>query len=155
MEPRAFVQLDYGASEEDVRAVEALFSEAGTEAEVTPAVLDLSQAVYWVLIINVSLGAFVARLMQIAADDAAAALKDFVRRAHEARRLSKASDGSIQIEDRDSRVSISGLDPELADEAYRALVEIDLRTLPPGRLGWSPDRQKWVHYSREGERELG
>ena len=155
MEPRAFVHIDYGASEEEIRAVEDLFRDVGVEAEVTPGIAMFSDIPPWAIAIAVELNPFLVKLQQLAAEDAYRSLKEFIRHARDARRMSGAPDGSVEIDDAGSEVTIKGLTPDLPDGAYRALLDLELRTLPPGFVGWSPDRQMWVHYSPDGERELG
>lgn len=150
----AFVQIDYGASDQEVRALEELFRSVDIEAEIKAGVLDLSEATPWVLIIVVSWMPFVKRLAELAAEDAYVALKDFVRRARDARRFSEAPDGTIELDDTDSAVSVKGLTPSLPDEAYRSLLKLDLGALPSGFLGWDPYEGAWIHNSPEGRRRL-
>lgn len=138
----ARVQIDYGASEEEVRVVEDLFREVGVEADVTPGVMQFSEIPPWVFALAIELNPFLMRLQQLAAEDAYLALKGFIRRARDARRLSGAPDGTVEIDDAKTGVNIKGLVPETPDEAYLALRHLALERLPRGsRVGWSEGRQ--------------
>jgi len=154
MEVRAFVQLEVGAPDADVRALRELFREVGVDAEISPGVIELSQAPSWLFMINVAFASFIVKLVQLTTEVAYVALKDFIRRAVDAHGPAGGHTGAVEIHAQESPVRIY-LRPELSDEAYRALVELNFTDLPAGILGWEPERRKWFHDSLEGKRELG
>jgi hypothetical protein len=144
----ALLQIDYGANEDEIRALETLFSEVGTDADVHPRVMQFSQTAPWILIISVAWTPFVKKLQELVTEDASEALKEFVGRAREARRLSGRPDGKAEVKDVDSRVTIAGLSPDMAGEAYLALGRLDIHGLPFGSVArWSNERGEWIYRS--------
>jgi len=56
------------------------------------------------------------------------------------------------LEDRESGVRLAALDPDMPDDAYLELSELDLTSLPHGALlGWSEERSEWVYRSSVDE----
>jgi len=110
---RASAAIDYGAGEEEVRALEDLFRDIDVELEVTPGVMQFTEVPPWVFALAIELNPFLARLQQLAAEDAYLTLKRFVGRVRDARRLSGRPDGVVELEDRESGVRPAALDPDM------------------------------------------
>lgn len=133
---------------EEVRAVTAVFREAGVQVEFEPGLMRLSQDVLpWVVYFSVAtpiltfLSAFAKRTGELAAEDAWLVLKDFVRRIAAARGGSE--NGHIDLHYVESRATIQLL-PGLPDEAYQRLFELDWSRARKGKMGWDQRRNEWM-----------
>lgn len=136
------------APEEEVRAVTAVFQEAGIDVEFEPGLMRLSQDVLrWVVYFSVAapiltfLSAFAKKTGELAAEDAWPVLKDVVRRIVAARGGSE--NGHIDVRDIENRATIQLL-PGLPDEAYQRLFELDWSRAGKGKMGWDPRRNEWI-----------
>jgi hypothetical protein len=145
-EQKIEVEIERDASEE-VSRLEQIFSEVGVRAEVR-AVLEqrsgVAAAIPWVVYVTAPVQAFLVKLAANAADDAWKALRDFVHRLCEERRLARQSDGSVVLQESGGLTLV--LNDNIPDEAFRELVEKRLAGDPNGYFVWDtpPDEPgKW------------
>ena len=141
------VILEAEATEEEVAGVEAELREVGLDWPVSAALERRGLGDYpWVIMLagtpTVIFGVFAKKFTELAAEDAYKGVKSWVQRLASRRR---DPNGTITINDPASGTVIV-LDPELPDEAYRQLQNVD-----PARdggdlgfLSWSQKDQRWV-----------
>jgi hypothetical protein len=136
------------APDDEVRAVTAVFRDAGIDVEFEPGLMRLSQdPLPWVVYFSVAapiltfLSAFAKKTGELAAEDAWPVLKDVVRRIVAARRDSEQ--GQIELRDVESRTTVQLL-PGLPDEAYQRLFELDWSRAGKGKMGWDARRKEWI-----------
>jgi hypothetical protein len=147
--------VEFGASPEEVAAVEDAFARAGLPVQIRAEVplsggppTDLAWVVYVAL--GTSLTAFFAALGSAAGADAYPALKAWIARLREARERTPGR-GEIQINSKDSQIRIPA-----NDEAIAALQAIDL-TAFHGYLRWDEQRRTWQSWDDDCNvwRDLG
>jgi hypothetical protein len=134
--------LEAEASDEDLRAIERVFDEAGTPAIVHASIERRSVGdLPWAILITAPLAAFLAGLGAAAGNDAWRALKAFVHRVYEVRRRPDRADGAIRVDDGARTVILSEAMP---DEAYERLAAGELSET--GYYVWDTDRGCWRRY---------
>ena len=134
------VLLEAEARDDEVTAVAAAFAEAGIPADVRPG-LERKGAggdFPWAVIVTAPVTAVLGAL----AVDGYKALKRLLKRLYDARKASRFSHGSVTLVDEESGTWIT-LPPELPDEAWRVLPEVNLNELPSGTLRWDPKTGQW------------
>jgi hypothetical protein len=138
------VSIEATASEEELAAVRRAFEDAGLGAEVG-AGLEFKSAgpetIVSVLVIG-PLTVFLARFVQLAADDAYKTLKAFVQRVC-ARRERHAT--ALWLQDETGRRVDIAFGPELPDDAYRAIFELDLQDIPlNATIRYEDEARDWM-----------
>lgn len=128
-QPEFEVTIERAASDEELHEVRQAFAEARLNASVR-AVLEFksaeSDAISALLIVG-PLMAFLAAFAKAAGDDAYRNLKEFVKRA--GGRRNRPGTG-VWLQDNSEKGIDIGFGPELSDEAYRELFELDLSEAP-------------------------
>lgn len=139
------VILESEATDADRAAVAEVFDSAGVPAEVKGAYVRRSaEALPWLIEIEKGAKYAVAMLAGGAlsgpGQDAWTALKKLVSRLYKARK----GQGSVVLRDPDTNTEIP-LEPDLPDEAYRQLLEMESPRAPQsGILRWDRERRQWV-----------
>ncbi len=139
------VAMDEEASAAEVESVEVLFRKAGFDGPVTADIGRRSLGdLPFVIYVSAPVMAFLSGFAGAAGKDAYDSLKRFVRDVRAARR---GRDGSIVIEDRESREdsTVLVLSADLPDEAFEALAGLDLEALKGAYLIWDRDGDKGWH----------
>lgn len=135
---RALVTLEFGASDEQQRAVEAILRQAGIEAEVEANLMRFHEdPLPWVLIIRIALGGFLTAYATAVGSDAWKGTKRLVRELCAARRRSAAQEGVIRLETEEHIFFLTDAQP---DEAFRRLAD---GNLTPGWYEWDDDAREW------------
>ncbi len=144
------VILESECSKADQAAVADVFKAAGIPAEVEATYARRSAEVLpWLIQIEAHLRQLISYLLAGAAGGATgaagadgwAALKSLARRLRGAR---PTSEGNITIKEVESETEIV-LPPELPDEAYQRLLELeDIRAPQSGILRWDREQRAWV-----------
>lgn len=135
----AEVVIEVGASDDDVRAVERLFDEAGVPAIVSASLRSRSLATMpWAMIVTFPLTAFLAAFAGAAGADAWRALKTFVSNVFEARRDPNRTDGVIRWEDERRAVILTDRIP---DAGFQQLVSGELPA--SGYFVWDEEQGAW------------
>lgn len=136
------------APEVELRAVNKVFEDVGIEVEFEPGLLRLSQdPLPWVVYFTVAgslltfLGAFAKKTGELAAEDAWPVLKDLVKRIVLAR--AGSTRGHVELRDGEAKTTIE-LEPEMPDEAYEQLFELDWSRAGKGKMAWDPGREQWI-----------
>ena len=141
---RLDVVLDVEATPQEVAAVEAAFREAGFDADVQAAYERRGIERYpWVVYVTVPVTLFLKKFLELAAEDAWAALKRLVQQVREARKKSLAPPGTVLIRDNATGETIVLLGNE-PDEAFQQLAELDNRQTDSGHLYWDSKIGRWV-----------
>jgi hypothetical protein len=127
--------------------VAEIFEAAGIPAEVRSAYIRESAGAVlpWLVQIEANfkdlLGYVVAGAAGAVGAESWTRVRDLIRRLYEAR---KGSSGGVTLKDPDTRTEIS-LPPDLTDEAYRRLGEIEsLRAPQSGILKWNAEMREWI-----------
>jgi hypothetical protein len=139
---------ELGTPQEELTALDELFREGGYEVRFEGGIVELSVQDYYPWIVTVAVGgglanflrAYTTKLGELAAEDTWRGLKYLVKRIAQAR--GERPGGRVQIEDWDARVTIH-LGPDLPDEAYQRLFEIDW-TQARGAVAWNPKAGDWT-----------
>jgi hypothetical protein len=132
--------IDAGASEDEVRAVERLFDEAGVPAIVSAGLERRSVGTLpWAMIVTIPLTAFLTALAGAAGADAWRGLKSFVAGVFEARRAPDRPDGAISWEDERRTVILTDRIP---DEGFHQLTSGELPA--SGYFVWDEERGEWT-----------
>jgi hypothetical protein len=145
MVDRIQVVIDYPAFPGEVEAVEETFEGLDADVTVEPKYETRSAGIVpWIVLVSVSgVAIFFKKLTELAAEDTYTALKRWVGSVAAARRRFRSATGTIQV--RDARISRIVLHDDLPDEAFIALLEIDLDALPDSSyLVWDGDQWKSV-----------
>jgi hypothetical protein len=136
--------IEYEAPPEEVAAVQEALASFGFSVTVRPEYpltggppTDLSWAVF--IALGVPLTAFFTALGSAAGTDAYAALKEWVERVRDARRLTSGR-GEIRIHDAHTSMVIPA---DIPDEAIDALRDVDWAGLRGGHLVWVEEQQVW------------
>lgn len=140
------VILESEATDTDQAAVAEVFESEGIRAEVNAAFVRRSADVLpW--LIEIEKGAkylavaLAGGLLAAPGADGWAAVKRLVGRLYEAR---KGSPGNVVVRDPGTNTEIP-LEPDLPDEAYQRLLEIESPQAPQsGILRWDRERRQWV-----------
>jgi len=139
------VLMDESASTEDVLAVEEAFRDAGLAVVVRPAIGRKGVGDFpWIVMFTVPLTAFLTAFAAEAGKEAYAGLKNLVRSIWSARTRRTGPPGSCIIVDERTGVWIH-LKPDIPNEAYQALAEIDLESMePPAVLVYDDNTRRWI-----------
>jgi hypothetical protein len=149
---RLRVLVEVQAAPHEVAAVEAAFRDAGFDADVRApsgrrgraASGRRERVVYpWVVYVTVPMGLFLRKFLELAAEDAWAALKRLVKRVHEARDESRTFPGDVRIRDERSNETIILLGNE-PDEAFQQLAKLEVTRTASGYLVWDGKVGRWV-----------
>jgi hypothetical protein len=101
----------------------------------------------WIVSVTLTLpiavwfSSFAAESGKLAAQDAHAAVKTFVKGVFAARRHAGSGRGALDLEDPETRLSLPS---DLPDEALDALAGIDWDEARRGYLTWDPVERKWL-----------
>lgn len=144
------VTLESECTDTDLAAVAKVFEDAGIPVDISPRLIRHSaELLPWVITIGSSYVAwtFIKAAVQGAGDEAGRAgwraLMRLVAALHEARKNSRAPQGTVSIETSELREIL--LRPDLPEEAYRQLWEIEEPHAPmSGQLRWDGERRAWV-----------
>ncbi|MDQ3933797.1 MAG: hypothetical protein M3340_04110 [Actinomycetota bacterium] len=146
------ILLDRHATQAEVEEVAAVFKRAGFRPKVRPVWEKKPQTgngPFWVVLVllGISFKAFADGFFGRYGENAADALREFVRELREARRLSThADDGWIMVDDGDdTEVMLAG---DLPEEAYHALFDLDWPSYTGGMLIWDEDTREWYDPNR-------
>lgn len=145
------VMLESEVTDGERAAVAEVFASAGIEADVKGACIRHSAGLLpWIIEIAVTVSAarFIWAAVAGAGDeagrDAWKGLKRLITDLYEVRRNSQAPRGWVSLRGSGSEVEIQ-LPPDLPDEAYRRLFEIENPTAPlSGTLRWDSDLHDWI-----------
>jgi hypothetical protein len=136
--------VEYGASPEEVNAVQAVLTGSGFSVTVRPEYpltggppTELSWALYVAL--GVPITAFFTTLGSAAGTDAYAALKAWITRVHNARRPTRGH-GEIRLVSSETSMVIPA---EIPDHAIEALRRLDWSALKGGHLIWVQEEGTW------------
>jgi len=149
---RVDVILESECSAADLTAVAEVFKAAGISAEVRAAyVRESAGDLPWIILVGLPLwagGVFLGAALQGAGDEAGRAgwraLMRLVRDLYEARKASRAPEGTVSLGISDPLLEIP-LPPDLPDVAYRHLCEIEEpRAMLSGILMWDNKSQAWT-----------
>jgi hypothetical protein len=133
------VVIESEASEDDVRAVERLFDEAGVPAIVSASLHSRSVSTLpWAMIVTFPLTAFLTAFAGAAGADAWRGLKSFVALVFETRRDPGRPDGAIRWEDERRTVILTDRIP---DDGFRQLTSGDLPA--SGYFVWDEEQEAW------------
>ena len=139
------VILDDSASAADVAAVKEAFNDAGLMATVRPSFKRKGSGDFpWIVMASVPLTAFLTAFAAAAGKEAYKGLKKLVRSIWSTRTRTSGLSGSFIIVDRKSGVWVH-LKPNIPDDAYSALAELDLESLRrSGVLVYDEDKKQWT-----------
>ena len=139
------VLLDSSATPEEVGVVKQAFTDVGLTAKVRPSyerrgIGDLP----WIVMVSVPLTAFLTAFAAEAGKDVYKKLKRLVRTIWDKRTKTSGPSGSFIIRDVKSGIWVL-LDPDIPDDAYSALSELDLESLQgSGVLRYDKNQKGWV-----------
>jgi hypothetical protein len=139
----AEVTIDRGASPSELEGVAAAFRAVGIEPAVRAGYVQLSELPPWMVMAFLPITAFLTALGAEAGKDAYRRIKDLVQRVRDARAESKQPPGNFILEDTETKVQVV-LGLGLIDEAYEALIRLDLHSLAPGPVFYDRTRGQWV-----------
>lgn len=151
MTERLDVILESECSDADLAAVDEVFEVAGLPADVHGAYVRESAGILpWVIIIGLpawAIGVFVKAALEGAGDEAGRdgwrALMHLVQALYEARKASRAPQGTVSLDVSAPRLEIP-LPPDLPEVAYRRLGEIEEpRASLSGILMWDGEAGAW------------
>jgi hypothetical protein len=145
------VVLESEVPEAERTTVAEAFESAGIKVDIQAAYIRRGVGLFpWIIDIVVvgAAGKFIWAALGGAGDEAGRdgwkKLKALITSLYEARRASRAPQGGVALKNPESRVEIQ-LPPDLPDDAYRRLWEIDNLTAPlSGILKWDNDRRDWI-----------
>jgi hypothetical protein len=145
------VMLESEITDAERAAVAEVFESAGIKVDVQAAYIRRGVGLFpWIIDITVVAagGRFMWAALGGAGDEAGRdgwkGLKRLIAGLYGARRASRAPQGGVILKDSESKVEIQ-LPPDLPDEAYRRLWEIDDLTAPLSRiLKWDIDVRDWI-----------
>jgi len=145
------VMLESEVTDSERAAVAKVFESAGIKSDIQAAYIRRGVGLFpWIIEITVVVagGRFMWAALSGAGDEAGRdgwkGLKRLIAGLYEARRASRAPPGGVVLKESESRVETQ-LPPDLPDEAYRRLWEIEnLAALLSGILKWDNDLREWV-----------
>jgi hypothetical protein len=138
----AEVVIEAEASEDEVRAVERLFDEAGVPAIVSAGLESRSVGTLpWAMIVTIPLTAFLTALAGAAGADAWRALRSFVAGVFEVRRVPNRPDGAIRWEDKRRTVILTDRIP---DDGFRQLTSGEFPS--SGYFIWDEEQEAWREF---------
>jgi hypothetical protein len=139
------ILLDSSATPEEVGVVREAFTDAGLTAKVRPSYERRGTGdLPWVVMVSVPLTAFLTAFAAEAGKDAYKGLKRLVRTIWDKRTKTSGPSGSFTIIDIKSGIWVL-LDPDIPDDAYSALSELDLDSLQgSGVLKYDKNQEGWV-----------
>ena len=137
------VSVGLETTDEEVAGLEHVFRLAEIPALVDEEIARFSVDSPWVMYVSAPLAWFSSRFVRLSADAPAEqlgpGLAGFMSQVSGA---FQAETGSIVFTDEDTEVMVA-LTPELPEEAYEALLRIDLRRVEGERISWDPDQRAW------------
>jgi hypothetical protein len=145
------VMLESEVADAERAAVAEVFESAGIKVDIQAAYIRRGVGLFpWIIetIVVAAGGRFMWAALAGAGDEAGRdgwkGLKRLITGLYEARRTSRAPQGGVVLKDSESRVEIQ-LPPDLPDEAYRRLWEIENPTASlSGILRWDNDLRDWI-----------
>jgi hypothetical protein len=150
------VRLDAAATAEEVEAVEAALRDEGLEAPVRadwtkPPQTGNGVFTMVLIVLGVSfykfLSAYATTLGEEAGKATAERVRNLARRLHGARGESPASKvGWVEFDDPEGTKLM--LSPDVPDEAYRQLEQLDWEKFRGGMVMWDPERGRWFDPNR-------
>jgi hypothetical protein len=135
------VEVDVGATPDELSSIEQAFRRAGFEARPEPVVAGRGVDVPWVVyvtLVGYYLKPFFDSFLSAAGDDAYAGVKQWVKDI----RAARSGQGSISVRPPDGRGIV--FEADIPEEALDALRNIDWSKTRSGDLHWSPRRREWV-----------
>ena len=144
MAPEVEVLLEAEASDDEVAAVAAAFTEAGIDAHVRldPACKGAGGEFPWMVAISLPATAFFTAVAAKAGEDAYESLKKLVRRLYDARRASRFPRGRVSLLDIDTGKSFT-LPPELSDEAWHQFSAAGPDDFAASVFRWDREKGEW------------
>lgn len=138
----AYVTIPRAATPQELAALTAELTDAGLTFEPLTATGEriTGAEIVIVAIAVASLNTFFKRLGDEAGKDAYKALKRRITRIRGT--TSNPNQGVIVLQDQPSEARLD-LTPQLDDNAYQALLELDFTTVPAGTLTWDPETGSW------------
>jgi hypothetical protein len=145
---RVLVGLE--TTQEEVEALEQIFRWAEIPVLVDDEIARFSVDSPWVMYVSAPIAWFSSRFVRMTAeappDELAPGLEAFIDQVSNAFR---AESGSVVFTDEETEVMVA-LTPDLPGDAYRELLEVDLRRVEAERISWDADRAGW--FTLRGER---
>lgn len=138
------VLLDSSASADEVTAVREVFNDAGLMVTVRPSYKRKGVGDFpWIVIISAPLTAFLTAFAAAAGKGFYKELKKLVHSIRSKRTKTSGTRGDFIIIDSESGIWIL-LNPDIPEDAYRALAELDLDAfLGSGVLKYDNDEKEW------------
>ena len=145
------VMLDSEVTDAERAAIAEVFESVGIKFDIQAAYIRRGVGLFpWIIEITAAAagGRFMWAALAGAGDEAGRdgwkGLKRLITGLDQARRASRAPQGGVTLKDSEPRVEIQ-LPPDLPDEAYRRLWEIENPTAPlSGILKWDNDLRDWI-----------
>jgi hypothetical protein len=142
------VSIGLETSSNEIEALEQVFAAAQIPVVVDPQIARFSADSPWVMYLSAPVSAFSSQFARVESPhpEAWRGLKHFMDRTAEA---FGGQGGSVVFTEEKSEVMIA-LTPDLPDQAYSDLLELDLEEIEGQRISWDPDEQAW--YGLRGTR---
>jgi hypothetical protein len=143
------VSIGLETTSEEIAALEQIFTSVDLHVLVDPEIARFSADSPWVMYLSAPLESFASQFVGMpeggAAGEAWPGLKTFIERVSEA---FQGRGGSVVFTDGESEVMIA-LSPDLPEDAYAELLELDLLKIEGQRVSWDPEQRGW--YSLRGD----
>lgn len=137
------VSLEEGALPEEVEAVRKAFADLNLAAKVEANYVRRGIGDYpWAILIALPLIPFLKAFGEAAGKDAWELLRDLTGKLYEARKRSRAKEGSPVIVDEDTGLWVI-LDSEIPADAFEQLLEFDISSAEAKHLQWDPVSRRW------------
>jgi hypothetical protein len=143
------VSVGLETTEEEVSALERIFRLAEIPALVEEEIARFSVDSPWVMYVEAPLAWFSSRFVrrppESPPEELGPGLAGFIDQVSQAFR---AHEGSVVFTDEETDVMVA-LTPELPEDAYAALLRVDLPNVEGQRISWERDQRAW--YTLRGE----